>query len=176
MHGNARGFSWRSAARPTIHTLVRQDPSQRPAHDDTTNRQRTLSTFRSVCGLPLNKAVDWATFGLLQRRTEIRRYGFDGQKVCKVLKFTHVYVPSLATMLFLWRSEYEWTEMSKKGQTSVSNAEGSGRRCTSTLRSESHGSRGWKSQCVRTGQKLNLRLCSGIRQPWIPQGLCEVGA
>ena len=65
-------------------------------------------------------------------------------------------------------SEYECIEMSKKGQTSVNNAEGSGRRCTSTGRNESHGSRGWKSQCRRN--------CAKIKSEHIPYYTTTLGS
>jgi len=39
--------------------------------------------------------------GFTPKKNSDPSYGFDGQKVCKVLKFTHFFVPSVATMLFL---------------------------------------------------------------------------
>jgi hypothetical protein len=98
--------------------------------------------------------------GFTLKKNSDPSYGFDGQKVCKVLKFTRVFCALCGNNAISRGSEYECIEMSKKRQTSVNNAERSGRRCTSTGRNESHGSRKWKSQ--------RRRNCAKIKSERIP--------
>jgi hypothetical protein len=106
--------------------------------------------------------------GFTPKKNSDPSYGFGGQKVCKVLKFTHVFCSQCGNNAIYRGSEYECIEMSKKRQTSVNNAERSGRRCTSTGRNESHGSRGWKSQCRRN--------CAKIKSEHIPYYTTALGS
>jgi len=96
--------------------------------------------------------------GFAPKKNRDPSYGFDGQKVCKVLKFINVLCAYCGNNPISRGSEYEWIEMSKKRQTSVNNAQRSGRRCSSTGKMEIHGSRGWKSQCLRNCAKIRCEL------------------